>query len=109
YPHYIGRVDRVDGTPHSSAVQAVTWQDREALQLSRKSNRGNPSRDTAALKAERGLSWLGTPRTHPPPGGVGRSRPGTGLGSQPTCSGMATNTAPQFSLDRPQATEDRGS
>nr|WP_235532895.1 hypothetical protein [Nocardioides sp. Root682] len=58
YPHYIGRVVRTDGTAHGSAVQSVEWQSRPAMQLSRRSNGWNPSRDTAALKAAKVLSWF---------------------------------------------------
>jgi hypothetical protein len=58
YPHYIGRVGRRDGTAHGPAVQSVTWQGRDALQLSRRSNGWNPRRDNAALKAVKVLAWL---------------------------------------------------
>jgi len=58
YPHYVGRVVRTDGTPHGAAVQSVDWQSRPALQLSRRSNGWNPSRDTAGLKAAKVLSWF---------------------------------------------------
>lgn len=59
YPHYIGRVERADGSAHGAAVQVVDWQGRPALQLSRRSNRWNPNRDNATLKAQKVLSWLG--------------------------------------------------
>ena len=58
YPHYIARVMRVDGLPHGPALQVVEWQGREALQVSRRSNRWNPDRDNAVLKAHRVLTWL---------------------------------------------------
>lgn len=58
YPHYIGTVSRRDGKPHGDAVQNVTWRDRSALQISRRSNGWNPRRDTAALKAVKVLAWL---------------------------------------------------
>lgn len=58
YPHYIGRVVRKDGAAHGAAVQFVDWQSRPALQLSRRSNGWNPSRDTAALKAAKVLAWF---------------------------------------------------
>jgi hypothetical protein len=60
YPHYIGRVARRDGHKHGEAIQEVTWQDRTALQLSRRSNRWNPATDNAALKAEKVITWFAT-------------------------------------------------
>ncbi len=60
YPHYIGPVARVDGAGHGPAVQSVSWRDRPALQLSRRSNRWNSQRDNAALKAAKVLSWFGS-------------------------------------------------
>lgn len=60
YPHYIGRVTRIDGLPHGPAFQPVDWQGREALQVSRRSNRWNPSRDDAVLKAQKVLTWIQT-------------------------------------------------
>lgn len=58
YPHYIGRVARGDGQAHGNAVQPVDWNDRQALQLSRRSNRWNPATDNAALKAEKVIKWF---------------------------------------------------
>lgn len=58
YPHFIGRVERRDQQPHCSAVQVVEWQGRPALQLSRRSNRWNPARDNASLKAEKVRAWF---------------------------------------------------
>ena len=58
YPHYVARVDRADGQAHGPAVQSVIWQGRDALQLSRRSNRWNPHLDNAALKAQKVLSWF---------------------------------------------------
>lgn len=60
YPHYMGPVSRADGAGHGPAVQSVMWRDRPALQLSRRSNRWNPSRDSAALKAAKVLTWFRT-------------------------------------------------
>jgi hypothetical protein len=39
-------------------VQPVDWNDRQALQLSRRSNRWNPATDNAALKAEKVIKWF---------------------------------------------------
>lgn len=58
YPHYIGRVTRVDNHAHGVAVQSVDWQCRPALQLSRRSTRWNPATDNAALKAEKVITWF---------------------------------------------------
>jgi hypothetical protein len=60
YPHYIGRVGRCDGQPHGEGIQFVDWQGRPALQLSRRSNRWNPSLDNAILKAEKVITWFAT-------------------------------------------------
>lgn len=60
YPHYVGPVVRRDGQPHGPAIQQVTWRDRPALQLSRRSNGWNPALDNAALKAEKVITWLAT-------------------------------------------------
>jgi hypothetical protein len=53
-----GDLVRVDGQPHGRAIQQVSWQDRPALQISRRSNHRNPAVDSAALKAERIRRWL---------------------------------------------------
>ncbi|MFD4660307.1 hypothetical protein ACFWP2_32340 [Kitasatospora sp. NPDC058444] len=58
YPHYVGPLARTDGGAHGQAIQSVTWQDRTALQISRRSNRRDPNIDSAALKAERIRKWL---------------------------------------------------
>jgi hypothetical protein len=58
YPLYIGRVERIDGAAHGEGVQAVDWRERAALQLSRRSNRWNPQRDTASLKVQKVLRWF---------------------------------------------------
>ncbi|MGX1562179.1 hypothetical protein [Streptomyces sp. NPDC055506] len=58
YPHYTGVLVRADGQPHGPAVQQVRWQDRPALQISRRSNRRDAAVDNAALKAERIRRWL---------------------------------------------------
>ncbi|MGX4690706.1 hypothetical protein [Streptomyces sp. JNUCC 63] len=58
YPHCTGVVARADGQPHGPAIQSVTWRDRSALQISRRSNRRDRAVDTAALKAERICRWF---------------------------------------------------
>lgn len=58
YPHYTGKLARADGQQHGPAIQQVTWQDRPAMQLSRRSKGWNPAVDNAALKAEKVITWL---------------------------------------------------
>lgn len=58
YPHYVGRLHRKDAAAHPEGFSECEWQEREALQLSRRSNRWNPATDTAALKAMKVLAWL---------------------------------------------------
>lgn len=58
YPHYTGILTRTDGQPHGPAVQQVTWQERPAMQLSRRSNGWKTGLDNAALKAEKVITWL---------------------------------------------------
>ena len=60
YPHFIGVVQRADGAGHGPAVQHVDWRGRQALQLSRRSNRWNPAVDNVALKAEKVIAWFFT-------------------------------------------------
>lgn len=65
YPHFV-RPDltRVDGRPVMNpgmGIQSVTWpawDDRAALQLSRRSNRLNPRTDTATTKLMKVVGWL---------------------------------------------------
>jgi len=58
YPHYVGVVACTDGRGHGVGVQAVSWRNEPALQLSRRSNRWNLAYDNAALKAEKVLTWF---------------------------------------------------
>lgn len=60
YPHFTGRLERVDGQPHGEGFAEVDWQGRVALQLSRRSNNWNRQTDTAALKAMKVITWLGS-------------------------------------------------
>ncbi len=57
YPHYV-RPDlvRVDGRPMN--MQPTTFENRQALQISRRSNKWDPKSDTAALKLHKILAWL---------------------------------------------------
>lgn len=58
YPHYTGRLQRVDGRLHGEGFSEAEWQGRPALQLSRRSNHWNRATDTAALKAMKVMAWL---------------------------------------------------
>jgi len=60
YPHFTGRLQRVDGQTHGEGFAEVDWQGRAALQLSRRSNNWNRQTDTAALKAMKVITWLGS-------------------------------------------------
>jgi hypothetical protein len=60
YPHYLGVLARTDGKPLGEAITATIWQNRPALQVSRRSNRWTPGLDNAALKAEKVITWLNT-------------------------------------------------
>lgn len=62
YPHFIDpSVKRADGTdiPRQDGVSGpVQWQERSALQLSRRSRRWNAAVDTAAIKLLKVLEWF---------------------------------------------------
>lgn len=60
YPHFVGRLQRTDGQPHGLGFAEVDWHGRPALQLSRRSNQWNRATDTAALKALKVMTWLGS-------------------------------------------------
>jgi len=58
YPHFIGRIHRKDAQPHGEGISETEWQNRQAIQLSRRSNHWNRATDTAALKAIKVITWL---------------------------------------------------
>ncbi len=60
YPHFIdGLVRHADGTGLGPAVQGpMVWRNRSALQVSRRSNRWDPSVDTAATKLAKVIEWI---------------------------------------------------
>jgi hypothetical protein len=64
YPHYV-RPDlaRSDGQPLPAGFAAGNWTygDQSVVQISRRSSRWDPNRDSAALKAVKVLSWLRKP------------------------------------------------
>jgi hypothetical protein len=58
YPHFVGPLHRRDLSAHGEGFSVCQWQGREAVQLSRRSNRWDPTIDTAALKAMKVMAWL---------------------------------------------------
>lgn len=62
YPHFIrGDLRLADGQPLPAGITGpTTWQNRPALQVSRRSNRWTAGVDTAASKLAKVLSWLRT-------------------------------------------------
>src|SRR4051794_31112014 len=60
YPHFIdGGVSVVGGSSYPGGITAGhNWRGKNALQVSRKSNRWNATVDTAALKLAKVLEWL---------------------------------------------------
>jgi hypothetical protein len=62
YPHFIrGDLKRADGQSFPSGISGpTTWQNRPAMQVSRRSNHWAAGVDTAASKLAKVLSWLRT-------------------------------------------------
>lgn len=60
YPHFIdGSLKRSDGKAYGAGFSSpTTWRERNAIQVSRRSNRWNSTVDTAATKLTKVLSWL---------------------------------------------------
>ena len=60
YPLYVrGDLARVDGGPLGEGTQPnVPFEGRTAVQISRRSNRLNPARDTAAMKLQKVIAWM---------------------------------------------------
>jgi hypothetical protein len=59
YPHFVrGDLSRKDGAGLGEAMSASSFEERSAIQLSRKSNRLNATTDTAAMKLTKVLEWL---------------------------------------------------
>lgn len=60
YPHFVdGSVRRSDGQSWGAGLAGpLTWNNRNAVQISRRSNRLNPAIDTAASKLVKVLNWL---------------------------------------------------
>ncbi len=62
YPHFMDpSVKRVDGQAHGVSFQlSQKWRDKDAIQVSRRSNRLDPTVDTAATKLAKVLEWVRT-------------------------------------------------
>ena len=59
YPHFVRPdLQRVDDQPLGNGTSSARFLDKEAIQLSRRSNRLNPATDTALLKLQKVLLWL---------------------------------------------------
>lgn len=59
YPHFVrGDLRRVDGAGLGEGMSLGTFGDRQAVQISRRSNRLNPATDTALIKLQKVLTWL---------------------------------------------------
>ena len=59
YPHFTNpELGRMDGAGLGSGFGSATFRGRPAIQISRRSNRLNPGRDTAALKLLKVVKWM---------------------------------------------------
>lgn len=60
YPHFINsEIKREDGKELGEGFsRGQTWQKKEAIQVSRRSNHLNPLLDTAATKLHKVLEWI---------------------------------------------------
>lgn len=61
YPHFVrGDLSRADGRRLGEGTSVTTFENRPAVQLSRRSNHLNPATDTAVIKLHKVLAWLRT-------------------------------------------------
>ena len=59
YPHFTNPdLVRTDGAGLGSGFGSATFRGQRAIQISRRSNRLNPDRDTAALKLLKVVKWM---------------------------------------------------
>ena len=59
YPHFTNpELARSDGVGLGSGFGTASFQGQQAIQISRRSNRLNPERDTAALKLLKVVTWM---------------------------------------------------
>lgn len=61
YPHFVrGDLTRADGADLGEGMSVTTFENRAAVQISRRSNRLDPATDTALIKLHKVLEWLRT-------------------------------------------------
>lgn len=61
YPHFVrGDLSRIDGAALGEGMSVTTFDNRPAVQISRRSNRLDPGTDTALIKLNKVLKWLRT-------------------------------------------------
>jgi hypothetical protein len=61
YPHFVrGDLRRADGAGLVEGMSPAQWEERAAIQVSRRSNHLDPTTDTAAIKLLKVLEWLRT-------------------------------------------------
>jgi hypothetical protein len=59
YPVYVrGDLSRADGRPLGEAMTPTTFEGRPCIQVSRRSNQLDATRDTATMKLQKVLLWL---------------------------------------------------
>jgi len=59
YPHFTHcDLARVDGKILGEGFANAVFQDKPAIQISRRSNRLNPAHDTAVLKLQKVINWM---------------------------------------------------
>jgi hypothetical protein len=61
YPHFTDiNLHRRDNNVLGQGLSKTTWQNKPAIQVSRRSKRWNPAVDNAAIKLAKVLNWLKT-------------------------------------------------
>lgn len=59
YPHFVrGDLSRLDTAALGEGMSQSTFEDRKAVQISRRSNKLDPNHDTALIKLHKVLTWL---------------------------------------------------
>jgi hypothetical protein len=61
YPHFVrADLSRTDGAALGEGMGIAPFDNRQAVQISRRSNRLDPATDTALIKLQKVLEWLRT-------------------------------------------------
>ena len=61
YPHFVrGDLARADGAGLGEGMSVATFDNRSAVQISRRSNRLDPNTETALIKLNKVMEWLRT-------------------------------------------------